>query len=386
MLNPFAMPATVSRLSALMGTGIPMPERSILIERLDTTESIIQAADQLAATAAPTGFQTPAWLAAVYRHLVPAGKGMPLCLTVRSQTTGGLDALLPFYVRDEGGLRIARFADCGVTDYNAALGGDWAQSDPDALIAALKPALAGVDVLELRRLPHDSTLGRHSRATPSRYTSNRVTMPDGVNAYVRARGKKFRKEVERSFRVLASEGVWAFERAATPAKIETAFAALERQQGERHADKGCGYALGAPQFGAFYREVLADPSGFAAIFTLSVNGTIIAVLMGIEHRDTFTLLRISNGGEAWKHVSPGRLIVVETLHYYVGRGIRAFDMGIGNYAFKRSFGAQQSPLIDLVVPVSWRGWPYAAKFQLMARLRQYERLRGLIQRWRIGRV
>jgi CelD/BcsL family acetyltransferase involved in cellulose biosynthesis len=331
------------------------------IQRLETANAILDAASSCQGSPL-TGFQTKGWLSAVYKHLVTKGGGRPL--GVLASLPGGCRFLLPLYVERLSGVSVARFADCGVSDYNSPLGE--CSVDAKQLLAKLKPSLHGVDVLVLERMPHHSAnpLTQHPWATASRHNANIVQVPDGVDAFVRLRGKKFRKEVERCTRVLASHGPWTFARAQTPSEIDTAFAALERQQGERHAGKGADYQLAAPQYAAFYRDVIADRSGFSYIFTLSVNSEIIAVLFGIVHHATFTLLRIANGGEAWKHVSPGRFIVVETMRYFQDKGVKEFDMGIGDYPFKRAFGADPTPLCDLVVPLTLRGLPYAATFHL----------------------
>ena len=178
---------------------------------------------------------------------------------------------------------------------------------------------------------------------------------------------------------------WAFKRASTGEEIAEAFTALEIQQAERHVDKAGAYTLGLPRYSAFYRDVLADPSGLAQIFTLTVDGRVIAALLGIRHDTTFTMLRIANGGEAWRHVSPGRLVVIEVMRHFVTQGVKTFDMGIGDYAFKRGFGAVPVPLVDLVIPVSARGIPYAAAVHLRARLRRNTVVQTLLHQVRGGR-
>jgi CelD/BcsL family acetyltransferase involved in cellulose biosynthesis len=109
-----------------------------------------------------------------------------------------------------------------------------------------------------------------------------------------------------------------------------------------------------------------------------VDGTIIAVLLGVVHQSTFLLLRIANGGEAWRHVSPGRLIVVCAMRELFAQGVATFDMGIGDYQFKRGFGTEPIALVDLLEPVSVKGraWVMAQRFK--ARLRENERVRGWV--------
>jgi len=353
---------------------------TLRVERLDTSDAILTAVRQASLSAA-TGFQSADWLTAVYRHLVPA-TGTPFGLVIRSAQTGDLLAMLPLYTCKHGPLTVAKFADCGVSDYNAVLTGlpanDHRIGDAD-LLAAIKSACHGIDILALERMTATSPLADHPSATPARLFGNTLTIDTTVDDYIRARGKKYRKEAERSFRVLETHGAWSFQRAETPQDIAEGFCELERQQAARHVDKGDQYALAAPHYAAFYRDLLDASPDTTHLFTLKVNGVIMAVLLGITHRDTFTLLRIANGGEAWRQVSPGRLIVIEAMRYFCPRGVTTFDMGMGDYAFKRNFGTQPTPLTDLIVPMSWRGIPVIAAHRLKDRLRENDTLRSAVR-------
>ena len=343
--------------------------------------AVLDAALELGPRAVASGFQHPAWLAHVYRHLVVAA-GEPACLTVRSTQSGQLLAVLPLYVRREGRLTVARFADCGVSDYNAPLlREDGAAELPAAaLVAALKRALPGVDLLALDRMSANP-LSAHPAAMPARTQGHRVFV-NSVDAFLHARGKKYRKEAERCFRLLAHAGAASFQRAETAGEIERASATLERWQAQRHAAVAAGYALEDPRFSAFYRAVLADPADLGQLFTLTVDGEIIAAVLGVAHRDTFTLLRIACAGDRWRTLSPGRLIVIEAMRWFTARGVTTFDFGMGDYAFKRGFGCEQVPLTDLVIPLTARAIPTVAALRLKSRLRRNQRLRALVQYWR----
>ena len=356
---------------------------SCRIERVDTLDGVIAACG---AAFPPTAFQAQSWLRAAYGTLAPAIGARPVGLVISMPEGRGPHLVLPLECHREGGLVIARFADFGVADYNAPL---WCGPtavefvDPVALMAAITCALPGVDVVHLERMTTGrNPLADHPGVTPARHDGNSLTIIDGVDDYIRSRGKKYRKEIERCTRVLASEGTWAFQRATTPNDITAACSALDEMQAARHADKTEAYVLCEPRFSAFYRAVSADPSGLAQIFTLTLDGRIIAVLMGTVHGGTFTLLRIANGGEQWRHFSPGRLIVVEAMRHFCAREVKTFDMGIGDYAFKRGFGTQPVPLVDLVVPITWRGLPYATAFRAKARLRRSAWVRGVAARIR----
>ena len=78
----------------------------------------------------------------------------------------------------------------------------------------------------------------------------------------------------------------------------------------------------------------------------------------------------------------GRLVVVEAMKYFVARGVRHFDMGIGDYPFKRGFGVEDVPLYDLIVARDLSAVPRALFHRLKGRLRQNKLARAVYQRWK----
>ena len=61
-------------------------------------------------------------------------------------------------------------------------------------------------------------------------------------------------------------------------------------------------------------------------------------------------------------------------------GVREFDLSIGNYAFKRRFGAVQFPLTDVSIALGWRGMPYLLRDHAAQGLRRYPRLAESVNR------
>lgn len=372
------------------------------VERVPAAGVPARLAEAQAAGAVATPFQSAAWLAALDAVMAPAHAASTELLWVTDAASHDFVVALPITVRRVGGLRIAEFADLGVSDYQAPVIGPAAASVTSdraacaALLAAIKRALGDVDLLRFEKMPHEiagrvNPLAMLAGGRSSRFSANRLTVETTVEAFIAARGKKYRKEAERCFRRIADEGEVRFARAETPSEVDAAYAQLEAWQHARHAEAGHVYSLDRPELSRFYRRLALDggPSAprFASIFTLSVAGRFVAILYGVEHGGTFTLLRIADAGEDWKHVSPGRLVVIETMRHMVGRGIRSFDMGIGDYPFKRWIGCTAHPLVDLEVALTWRALPRATVAGLKRRLRDNERARALVRRlkaWRGG--
>ena len=72
--------------------------------------------------------------------------------------------------------------------------------------------------------------------------------------------------------------------------------------------------------------------------------------------------------------SPGRLIIDRTIEALHRDGVREFDFSIGNYSYKRRFGPQRTPLVDLRAALSWRGQPTALRDRAVLALRHYPKL------------
>ena len=62
------------------------------------------------------------------------------------------------------------------------------------------------------------------------------------------------------------------------------------------------------------------------------------------------------------------------------QGVRHFDLSIGNYDYKRRFGARRLPLRDVSIALSWRGLPYVLRDRAAQGLRRYPRLAARIRR------
>ncbi|MGQ0671853.1 MAG: GNAT family N-acetyltransferase [Hyphomicrobium sp.] len=358
--------------------------------RLDTADAIIAALAEF--DAAETPFQTPHWLRAVYDELAPAHGAGPLAVRVTEAESGRLALLLPLIVTRDGGTTIAGFPDFGVSDYGAPLLGPAAPteaSDGVRMWTAIAAALDGIDLVRLSSMPtllggRPNPLLAAGHEMPSRHAANRLAIETSLEDFLRSRGKKYRKEVERCYRLLDKEGAWSFRRAETPHEVARAYATLETQQGARRHAAGGEYALDKPEYSHVYERVLRDgvAEGSAHIFTLETERDTVAVLLGLTHAGAFTLLRISNGGERWHHLSPGRLVVAEAMRHFLAHGIRTFDMGIGDYAFKRGFGIEPDPLVDLVAGLTWRGKAHATLIHAKNRARQSSRLMALADRLR----
>ena len=359
-------------------------------EVFDGADDALAALEAVQSGATSLGFQSLNWLTVLYEELAPKERAMPRVVVVTERNSGEIALVLPLLVKKKRTLHVARFADLGVSDYGGPILGPALLKKRRSMRRVWRVvwgAMRDVDLIRLEKMPAEiggrlNPLLSRGGVVPSRLSGNVITIDSFVEDYIAERGKKYRKEVERCYRLWEKEGAPKFTRAIEPEDIARAYTVLEEQQLARHTALGSKYILDEPAYRQFYERLVIDGTEveLGYLFTLEAGGQAIATLFGIAHEGTFTLLRISNGGERWSHLSPGRLIIVEAMKYFVERGVRRFDMGIGDYPFKRGFGAQEIPLYDLILARDLAAWPRASYHRLMLRARKNPRVRAAFRR------
>ena len=88
-------------------------------------------------------------------------------------------------------------------------------------------AMPDVDLIRLERMPAEiggraNPLLTRLGITPSRHDGNVLNVSGTVEEFLRSRGKKYRKEVERCYRLWEKEGAPRFYRATTAEEIARA--------------------------------------------------------------------------------------------------------------------------------------------------------------------
>ena len=276
--------------------------------------------------------------------------------------------LLPLVAQREQGLSVVRFADEGVTDYNAPLmapalaGIDAAQAR--ALRRALGNALAGHDLLRIdKMLPRLAGGANPLQAIwpcqPCEMFGNHLRVDLDYDTWRHSLDKTVRKEFERTWRAFSRDPDARFERITGAADARALFAELEAQQRQRMAHAGDHYRLDRPEWRRLYVDRLQRglAAGSVVLTALRCRGELVAALYGISDGTRYVALRISHAGEAWKHCAPGKLLLERTIHHLHSPGLRHIDFAIGDYFHKRVFKMAQTPLVDACVALSWRGLP-----------------------------
>jgi CelD/BcsL family acetyltransferase involved in cellulose biosynthesis len=359
--------------------------------RVELFDDWKQAAARWNEARATTPFQDFRWLGAWYGAFTEVE---PVIAVITDARTLEQAALLPLVRHARGGLRIIEFADLDLTDYNAPLLGPAAPRDAAGaqamwrgLLAVLKRLQGGADLIRLRKLPHDldgrpNPLALLDGTGRSAVNGNLVAIGEDFDAWRHSLGRNARKGFLKSWRVFSREPRAQFRIISDPDEAARVMAAMEAQQGARMQALGLNYSLNDQAYAAFYRDLLASnlASGYAVLTALTVGNEVVAALLGIRNGARYVMVRFSNAGEKWANCSPGLLVIERTMEALHADGVRSFDFGTGNYAYKRKFGVTQLPLLNITRALSWRGKPLGLRDRMVRELRRFPRLSARISR------
>ncbi len=356
--------------------------------RVDLVGDWNQAASRWTAASRGTGFQHSHWLNAWYGAFDTVS---PLIAIISDAATRSEVALVPLIRRTQKGIRIVEFADLGLTDYNAPILGLDAPRDVigaralcQALLAALRRLPEGVDLIRMRKMPADvdgkpnplASLGRPGSCS---LNGNLIVVGDDFEAY---RASIKRMQLSRSWRVFSRNPGAAFRVMANVEEALPLLDTMDAQQQARMHHLGLEFILNDEVRGKFYRDLVTRgiAEGYVIVSALTCAEEIVATTLGIRQGVNFVFLRISNAGTRWSNCSPSRLIIERTMAVLHKDGVRQFDLSIGNYAFKRRFGAAPFPLTDVSIALSWRGLPYALRDRAAQQVRRHPWLAERVDR------
>jgi CelD/BcsL family acetyltransferase involved in cellulose biosynthesis len=326
-----------------------------------------------------TAFQHLLWFSAWYSAFKEAS---PLIAIVRDTVSGRKVALVPLIRRVRHGIRIVEFADLNVTDYNApilrpgvAFTMAEARTIGKALLARLRKVPGGADLIRLQKMPSRLASGINplallGRDGSSSLNGNIIETGDDFEAY---RASIKRLQMPRYWRVFSRHSGAAFRMIESVDEALQIIDIMDAQQQARMQKLGLRFVLNDQVHASFYRDVVRRGlrEGYAVVAALTCDQAVVATMLGIRQSDYFAVLRISNAGAPWAHCSPSKLVVERSMAALHGQGVRRFDLSVGNYAFKRRFGAVQFPLTDASVALGWRGIPYVFRDHAAQRLRRY---------------
>jgi CelD/BcsL family acetyltransferase involved in cellulose biosynthesis len=278
--------------------------------------------------------------------------------------------LLPLVVSRRAGVSTATFAGGKHANYNMAL---FAPDAPERLtreglqaILAEAAGQSGIDLFVFRNQPQHW----HGLANPMALLPGQPAASSAWRADLIADGDAFiaslmssesRKKLRHKERKLAELGPLAYIEAASPAEARELLEAFLAQKKARFAAMGIANPFDDPSTLAFLeatavRPLDDGPPAPVTLHGLRIGERIVAVFGSVVHGGRFCGMFTSfDGAPDVARYSPGDLLILHLVRTMCARGLRTFDLGVGDAAYKSDYCKTREELFDSFLPVTLKG-------------------------------
>ena len=272
--------------------------------------------------------------------------------------------LLPLGIERQRGLRVLRFLDGGVCDYNAPIVFEptraWGGDALELLWRKLLPALPPFDIAMFDKMPAD-ICGKPNpfidlRGAPFAESGHLTRITGSWEQYV-ANQMPYRRNSGQQRRKLARIGPVMFKVAETSADRQRIVQTMMRQKSRRCIETGEADELALPGYKQYYitmTERFAWP-GPLHVAALEVGDKIVSTSWSLIFNRRFLWLVTTFEGNEWKRFSPGRLLLEDLLKWGFTNGINIFDYGIGDESYKLGYSDQKLLLYQAHIPITMLG-------------------------------
>ena len=289
--------------------------------------------------------------------------------------------LLPLGIERVSGIRILRFLDCGVSDYNAPVvfpETAFMRFDKRHLWEQLRSCLPPFDLAVLEKMPEtiEGLPNPLSVIATARHpeSCHGIALHGSADDFERKHLPNAR-DSRRRLRKLESRASIRFQIARTDKERKRYFDAMVRMKRQRFADTAANDIFADAGYWQFYAEATRrlGAAGAVQLSALIADDQIIAANWGFASGDRYYDLVPSYESGEWRTYAPGRLLTEWLLRQHLERGDRIFDYGIGDEPYKFDYCNLHTPLMDAYIPVTVTGSAYNRLLQL--RLAAKSRLR-----------
>lgn len=302
---------------------------------------------------AATAFQHPIWLHSLYTRLASHAEATPLVVVVRRRLTGTLAMVLPLLRLRRGPIRTVEFADLRVSDYLAPVCSRKIFSElleDESVCAEIRRLVRPFDLFRMtklpdRRLPIENLLAAPRRVAMETNSYATVLVAPFEQWRASAMARSYRSELARKYRQLQKKGTLSFSCCDDGASVLDALDMMRKFRGPRFQSQGDGDLLQRPEYYSFYSDVaLRGLGSFVRLYAMKMDGDVIAAVLGLCHRDSFLVILSAFDIAGYRSQSLGALMFEQVARDCIGRGDRMLDFTIGDEPYKKSFGAQPSPM------------------------------------------
>ena len=278
-------------------------------------------------------------------------------------------------------IRVLRFLDGGLSDYNAPVVfpavRDWDDKIVRTIWTTLREHLPPFDVAAFEKMP----ALRRRLAEPLELTQRRRHVKCQVTRRrCQEHGRDFAvklpnwRNLRRLSRRLGELGTLKFEIAETPEQYDVTVEALVQHKRRRSLETRGYDSLDRPGFRSYLSKArdFLYPSGPVCAFALKLDDRVIAAQFDCIAGSRLNGLICSFDAE-WHTYSPGRLLLERKIEWCFNNRIVVFDFGIGDEAYKNCYCDTEILLRDTTIPSTAKGLVLLLGRSTIGRIREARR-------------
>jgi CelD/BcsL family acetyltransferase involved in cellulose biosynthesis len=275
------------------------------------------------------------------------------CFVVVRDAEGRPVLFLPLIIETKFNVRLLRFMDCGVADYNApivAADRTLSRQEFHEVWADVLARLPSFDVIDLRKIASDVA----GALNPLTYLDC-TSFGDSGHAIVLARLRdrtdtrrteaRLRRKLQNYAKGLSQIGEPRFianPEAAEAARVAERLLELKRRKYQRTSTPDF---LAAPGVERFYREMMS-PARLGTnshLSALTVGDTVASAHLGFIGRGRFYYIFPAYDTDFGRH-RVGHLLLQQLIDQSVAQDFEAFDLGVGDASYKNKWATHHLAL------------------------------------------
>ncbi len=349
--------------------------------------------------AVATPYQRIDWMEAWHRH-IGSRHGVEPLIVVARDGSGRPSFLWPLGVRRRGIAIIGEWLGCKHVNYKLGLyAPDFAA---DATRRALVPVMThlrdetGLDALLLVNQPETwqgtvNPLAALPHQNAPSFAYSLALKPDFDALYAELRSGSTRKKLRRSERRIVDEfGSCILRRPANADEVDRALDIFFLQKSKRMQDRQLSNVFAEPGVMDFFRELAVRSIGaeepLLDLFWLDAGGHVAATWAGTAAGGRLCGMVNSFDEERFGQHHPGEVMLRLLIEHCCRRGLKEFDLGVGEAQYKESWCPRVDRLFDSFLPLTALGWMHTtaagAGFRLKRTVKQSRFLTGMADRLR----
>ncbi|HEX8663327.1 MAG TPA: GNAT family N-acetyltransferase [Beijerinckiaceae bacterium] len=335
----------------------------------------------LEADGAGSPYQRFDWQTA-YVEAMGASDAFEACAILVRDASGRPCLLLPLTIARRQGLRIASPVGGKHANYHLPLiGAGTALPSPSELRAILREAgrALSIDAYAFANLPLAwdglaNPLAEGGRPSPS--NGYRLALdPDAEATLQRVLSKDARKKLRQKDKKLREQGAIAHRVAGTPEDVDAILSAFFAQKRERFREMGIPNPFEDGPTQSFLRAAclagLAEDRPAIELHALMMGERVLAVFGGaVDAARCCGMFTSFDPDPEVAKSSPGELLMLDVIRHQCREGRRVFDLGVGEARYKNSLCDEVEELVDVMLPVTARGYLYAAALAAFLRAKR----------------